>query len=373
MRLFECTNCRNVLHFGNTMCVNCKLSVGYLQDRFEMTALAPADSKWRAIGHQGAIYRYCANADHDVCNWLVVADGRSSLCESCRFNRIIPDLSVEGNAQRWGKIEFAKRHLFHSLMRWRLPRPDRIEDPVGGLAFDFVADALGADGVVARARTGHSDGVITLNIAEADDGERETRRSAMGEPYRTLIGHFRHEIGHFYWNKLMRDGGRVEEFRGAFGDERQDYDAALRRYYQAGPPAEWQAAFISAYATSHPWEDFAETWAHYFHIVAALDTSRSYGVRLKADFETPPRAVDLNFDPYEAASAEQLVQAWIPVTVAINAVNRSMGQPDLYPFVLSAPVIAKLEIIHSLIRSKVRPGDGACVGETSGGEALLPG
>jgi hypothetical protein len=350
------------MHFGNSICVSCGHSVGYLQDRFEMAALTPGETGWRAIGYDGAEYQYCANADHDVCNWLVVADGPSSLCESCRFNRLIPDLSVDGNAQRWGKIEFAKRHLFHSLMRWRLPRPNRLQDPVDGLAFDFVADALRADGVIEHVRTGHTDGVITLNIAEADDAEREFRRSTMDEPYRTLIGHFRHEIGHFYWNKLVRDGGRLDEIRAAFGDERQDYEAALRRYYEAGPPVGWRNAFISAYATSHPWEDFAETWAHYLHIVDALETSRSYGIRLKADFETPAHRVDLSFDPYDAASVDQLVQAWIPVTVAINAVNRSMGQPDLYPFVLSAPVIAKLAVVHSLIHATPAPAQTGVAG-----------
>ena len=208
------------------------------------------------------------------------ADGNSSLCESCRRNRIIPDLSIQENLERWRQIELAKRYVFRSVMRWRLPAPDRVEDPQGGLAFDLLGDVTRPDGSVEVVRTGHADGLITLNIAEADDPEREIRRSTMGETYRTLIGHFRHEIGHFYWDRLVRDAGRSALFRTLFGDERQDYQAALQHHYDNGPPPQWQDAYISAYATAHPWEDFAETWAHYIHIVDALETGRSYGINI---------------------------------------------------------------------------------------------
>jgi hypothetical protein len=194
--------------------------------------------------------------------------------------------------------------------------------------------------------------VITLNIAEADDAERELRRSSMGETYRTLVGHFRHELGHYFWDRLIRGTKRVGGFRALFGDETRDYPASLKRHYEFGPPPEWQDAFISTYATWHPWEDFAETWAHYIHMVDALETARSYGINVRAHPRDSARAVNIEFEPYAASSATQLIQAWIPLTVAISGVNRSMGQPDLYPFVLSKPVLGKLQYVHELIHRR---------------------
>ncbi len=263
----------------------------------------------------------------------------------------MPDLSIAPNVERWGKIELAKRYVIRALMRWRLRRPDRKQDPERGLAFDLIADETRPDGAVKRALTGHDNGLITINIAEADDAEREARRKAMREPYRTLVGHIRHEVGHYYWDRLVNDEGRVDAFREAFGDERQDYAAALERHYRDGAAPDWINRFISAYASSHPWEDFAETWAHYLHIVDALETARSYGIDARASFSPGDARMRLNFEPHAANSAGRLVDAWVPLTVALNGVNRSMGQPDLYPFVLSNAVVGKLEFIHALIHA----------------------
>jgi hypothetical protein len=349
MRLFECQNCHNAVHFDNTVCVNCHDGVGYIQDRFEMTALEPqVDGRWSALADRDGSYVFCDNVRHGVCNWLVRAGG-PALCESCRHNRIIPDLSEQANRERWRKIELAKRYLFRSLLRWRLPIPDRIEDPIGGLVFDLKQDAINPDGSPNLVLTGHDEGVITLNIIEADDAERENRRVLMGETYRTLIGHLRHEIGHYYWDRLVRGTSHLEPFRAVFGDERADYDEALKRHHSVGPSGNWQDAFISRYAPSHPWEDFAETWAHYIHIVDALETAHSYGINVNANFQSAKQKTDVRFDPYRASSAEELVRAWVPLTVAINGLNRSMGQPDLYPFVLSTPVMSKLQYVHQLI------------------------
>ena len=355
MKLFECQNCGNALHFDNTICLNCRHRVGYLQDRFEMSALRKTADGWSALADRNVPYRLCANAEeHDACNWLFAANCDSTLCQSCRHNRMIPDLSIPANVVHWRKIELAKRYVFRSLMRWGLSPPSRLEDPKAGLAFDLLSDSLEADGSPKKVLTGHADGVITLNVAEADDAVRELRRSSMGESYRTLVGHFRHELGHYFWDRLVRDTNRLPEFRAVFGDETQDYAASLKRHYQDGPPAGWRDAFVSAYATSHPWEDFAETWAHYIHMVDALETARSYGINVRASFTQPAQAVDLNFEPYAASSAAQLIEAWIPLTVAINGVNRSMGQPDLYPFVLSQPVLGKLDYVHGLIHRRRR-------------------
>ncbi|MDQ0392974.1 zinc-binding metallopeptidase family protein [Labrys monachus] len=349
MKLFQCQHCGLAVHFDNTFCVNCHHRIGYLQDRFEMTALEPDGDAWRALADPEKRYFFCENEKYDVCNWLV-PEGGETFCESCRHNRTIPDLSFPENHLKWQKIELAKRYLFRSLMRWHLPTRSRAEDPDSGLVFDFVADVVRPDGTVERVMTGHDEGVITLNIAEADDVERESRRRSMGESYRTLLGHFRHEVGHYYWDRLVRDGQEFESFRAVFGDERDDYGAALQRYYESGPPADWQDSFISAYATAHPWEDFAESWAHYIHMVDAIETALAYGIDVKSRFgPANTRKIDARFEPYAAGSVDELINAWVPLTIAINGVNRSMGQPDLYPFVLSHPVTVKLQYIHDLI------------------------
>ena len=309
-----------------------------------MSALDGGPSAFQALAANNAGYRYCDNAQHSVCNWLVPQSSAEGLCEACRHNRTIPDLSFSGNVERWSKIELAKRYVFRSLLRWRLPHPTKLEDPENGLAFDFLSEG-GASPVL----TGHDNGLITLNLAEGDDAEREKRRTSLGEPYRTLVGHFRHELGHYYWDRLVRDGGRLEAFRAAFGDESVDYAAALQQHYSQGPQPDWGLRYISAYASSHPWEDFAETFAHYLHIVDALETARSYGVIVRPRFVKDPSSAIVDFNPYEAPSAERLIDAWVPLTVALNGVNRSMGQPDLYPFVLNTAVMQKLEFIREMI------------------------
>jgi hypothetical protein len=280
---------------------------------------------------------------------LVAATG----CVACRHNVTIPTLTLGENQANWQKIELAKRGLFYSLLRFRLPLLTRTEDPEKGLGFAFLADDPDAEGEEAHVLTGHAEGLITLNIAEASDPEREARRVALGEPFRTLLGHFRHEVAHYYWNVLVRDRGAFDDFRAVFGDERQDYGEALERHYAEGPGLGWEQRYISAYAASHPWEDFAETFAHYFHIVDALDTADAFGLRTNPDVETDAVGIELRrtFDSYSSGTVDSLIRAWVPLTLAINSINRSMGQPDLYPFVLSEPVFEKLKYIHALIRS----------------------
>jgi hypothetical protein len=298
-----------------------------------------------ALANPSRAYRLCENAYACGCNWLVDMEDQSPFCLCCRHNRTVPNLMAPNNREAWAKIEKAKRQLFYSLLRWDLPMPTRSEDFSRGLAFDLLAD--GAQKVM----TGHEDGLITLNIAEADDAERESRRVAMAEPYRTLLGHLRHEIGHYFWDRLVRDEGRQESFRAVFGDEWLDYDAALQRHHANGAPADWANAFISAYATSHPFEDFAETWAHYMHIVDTLETANAFGLSVKPrDADDEHLRIYVVFDPYRDGGIDDLVGAWTPVTVALNCLNRSLGQPDVYPFVLSKPGIEKLGFIHELTR-----------------------
>lgn len=350
MKLFKCQNCAQLLHFDNRQCLNCGHRLGYIPETESLSALDPVEGAWRVIGRD-ALHRFCANAEFDACNWLVPAAEPSALCLACRHNRTIPDLSVADNLERWRKVERAKHHLFYTLLQCRLPLATRDEAPESGLAFDFLLDDDGPAGH-RNVMTGHDNGIITINLAEADDDVREQRRVIMGEPYRTLLGHFRHETGHYFWDRLLSGGARLPEFRERFGDETADYGTALRSYYATGPAPQWQETFVSAYAGSHPWEDFAETWAHYLHIVDTLEMARAYGLQMQPEDDgtllTP--AVDRS-DLQTDGTIERLIDAWLPVTLAVNSLNRCMGQPDFYPFVLTPVVIGKLGFIHQLIRN----------------------
>jgi hypothetical protein len=351
MKLFKCQHCGQLLYFENSKCERCGRRLGYLADREMVSALEPDGTYWRALAVPDRRYRFCANAQFDVCNWMVDAAAPDWYCAACRHNRTVPDTSILDNVIAWGKIELAKHRLFYGLMKLRLPLDLGFKDSRERLRFDFLATIPGA--ATPEVMTGHEGGLITVAIEEADDAERERRRASMHEPYRTLLGHFRHEIGHYYWDILIRDGHQLESCRAIFGDERQDYAQALQQHYAEGPPANWQDNFVSAYATTHPWEDFAETWAHYLHIVDALEMAQAFGLQIN-----PPIVKDgeltatVDFQPYEALDVATLVDTWIPVSNALNALNRTMGQPDVYPFVLSPTVIRKLGAIHNLIHGR---------------------
>jgi hypothetical protein len=351
MKIFECQNCVHPLYFENTRCESCGLLLGYLPDRETVTALKPDGDVWHALADRRGVYRYCANAAHGVCNWLVSADSSEQFCATCRHNRVIPDLGQPGQLGHWRLIEIAKHRLFYTLLRLGLPLRTRGEDP-DGLAFDFLADTAAPSPSAPPFMTGHANGVITINLAEADDAERERRRHQMQEPYRTLLGHFRHEIAHYYWDRLVAGSPKYKEFQRIFGDERADYAEALQHYYASGAPADWAQSFVSPYATAHPWEDFAETWAHYFHMVDTLETAASFGLAVLPKASKGLKA-RIDFDAHRA-DMTRLIDAWIPLTFAANSMNRSMGLPDLYPFVLSAPAIAKLTFVHACIRTRQR-------------------
>ena len=352
MQLFRCQSCEQLLYFENTHCERCSHRLGYLPWITTLSALDPKDDHWRTLAHPKLLVRFCENAGHGVCNWLTDPNGVSSLCEACRFNRTIPDLTVEQNLPRWRRIEAAKHWLFYSLIRLCLPLRSQIDDPKGGLAFDFLADGVGPTGP--KVLTGHDNGLITIALAEADDAERERRRTQMREPYRSLLGHFRHEIGHYFWDALVRDGGRLDDCRAVFGDDSRDYNTALQAHYQNGAPADWREHFVSAYATSHPWEDWAETWAHYLHIVDTLEMASAFGVRVQPRVTRDETlSAEIDMDPYQALDMMDIIDAWIPLTFAMNSLNRAMGNQDLYPFVLSPMVIEKLTFVHEIIHLNV--------------------
>ena len=342
MKLFHCQNCGQPLFFENARCPSCAHALGYLAARRTMLALVPDGPVWRTPAAPNEAFRFCANWQYEACNWLVPADAADPFCAACRHNRTIPNLDAPGNLAHWRKVEIAKKRLFYTLLRLDLPLATAAEDDTG-LAFDFL-NAAGAP-----VMTGHDNGLITVNLAEADDAERERQRGRMGEPYRTLLGHFRHEIAHYYWDKLVFQGGSLDAFRTVFGDERRDYGAALQQHYANGPPADWQDHFVSAYASAHPWEDFAETWAHYFHMVDTLETAGAFGLTMRPKSGEPARLdTTIDFDPHEADIA-RLIDVWLPLTFAANSLNRSMGIPDFYPFVPMPAVIVKLSFVHDQI------------------------
>ena len=361
MRLFSCQACSQILFFENTRCERCFHALGFWPEGEVLSALEPAaDSPgdtWIALGVPGRTFRLCANATHDVCNWLVDAASGETMCAACRHNRVIPTLNSADHRLAWRKIEVAKHRLFYSLFRLGLVEGLDLTAPKEPLVFKFLDDAPNTQGK--RVMTGHKNGVVTIALAEADDAERETRRKLMGEPYRTLLGHFRHEVGHYIWDRLVRDAGRLEACRAIFGDDTVNYEDALKRHYAEGPPLDWQQNFVSSYATTHPWEDFAETWAHYLHIVDVLEMAQAYDMRLAPPVDKEGEfAVHYDLDPYDTPDIEAMIKVWLPVSTALNSMNMAMGKDELYPFILSPKVIHKLGFIHGLVRD-ARPSPPA--------------
>jgi hypothetical protein len=351
VRLFACQRCGQLLEFERTRCERCRLSLGYLPARGLLSVLEPASPDvWRPLAAPDAPQRYCANRARGACNWMVPADSVERLCVACRLNRTIPNLGEPRNVVLWRRIELAKHRLIDGLLCLGLPLRSWI-DSGGGLAFDFLAQQDVAAGG-APVTSGHRGGVITIEVNEADDAWREASRIRLAEPYRTLLGHLRHEVGHYYWDRLIVGTAWHERCRAVFGDETRDYDASLARHYVEGPPHDWNEQFISPYASAHPWEDWAETWAHYLHMLDTLDTAYALGLSLSPrQGRDPGLSVMENLDPYGPIDVETLIGRWLPLILAGNHLNRSMGQPDLYPFVITPVVIEKLRVVHDIVRS----------------------
>ena len=349
MKTFHCDHCGHPIFFENVQCLQCGSALAFLPDRLALCAIEPAPERsglWQRKTRAKrtsppTLYRLCwNNTEYHACNFAVREDDANVLCASCRQTRILPDLSIADNVGSWFRIEAAKRRLFYTVAKLALqPLP----------VFEFLADTPGR-----QVMTGHANGVITLNIAEADDAERVKRRVALHEPYRTLLGHLRHESGHFYWDRLVRDGGRTDAFRAMFGDESQDYAQALERYYAGGTPTGWEANHVSAYATSHPWEDWAETWAHYLHMVDLLETAASYNTTIALPGDDEAEEMINPFDT-GAADFDKLVEHWVPLTLLVNSLNRSLGHDDAYPFALSPAALEKLRFVHNVIRESKQP------------------
>jgi hypothetical protein len=350
MKLFSCV-CGQLLFFESVACTRCGRTLAFFPDRLILGPVEAGpgdDGLWRDAvkGERGPHYRACRNGrDHGVCNWAVLEADSDEYCRACRLNQVIPNLADPEAQQAWHRLEIAKRRLLYTLLELDLPVASKTEDPERGLAFAFLKeDATGQT----RVFTGHSDGVVTINVAEADDPFREKMRVQMGEPYRTLLGHFRHESGHYYWDRLI--GPEHAEFRERFGDESADYAQARDRHYHQGAPPDWQARFVSAYASMHPWEDWAETWAHYLHMIDTMETARAYDLVIKPEpVAGEARTPTLSTRRLDLHSFEDLMAGWVPLTVALNSLNRSMGLADPYPFVLPPPALEKLRFVHQVV------------------------
>jgi hypothetical protein len=315
VRSFSCPVCGHLVFFENSTCLHCGTALGYCRAERELVA---------ADGHV-----YCANADVARCNWLVDAPGQ--LCGSCALTRTRPADADTAAMAAFADAEAAKRRLVFQL--------DDLGLPTDGVVFDLLSSA--EQPVI----TGHADGVVTIDMAEGDDAHREALRVQLAEPYRTMLGHLRHETGHYYWTVLVEPS--PSRFRELFGDERADYAEALQRHYSSPAPVGWEQDYVSTYATAHPWEEWAESFAHYLHIRDTLQTAAAYGMLVRGPAAT---ATSLAAEPREDPKGfAEVVDTWLPLSYALNAVNRSMGKDDLYPFVLSEPVLAKLEFVHDLV------------------------
>ena len=328
MLSFACGHCGHLVFFENTVCLNCDTAQGFVPERLRVVALE---------GEAAALHR-CANAELAHCNWMV--DRVDTLCRSCALTRTRPNDADARGLREFAAAEGAKRRAVFQLLDLGLPGVDPEQ-----LGFDLLSSES------EPVTTGHADGLITVDLAESDDARREQRRQELSEPYRTMLGHLRHELGHYFQPLLVDDDNAWEQCRALFGDERSDYQEALERHYENGTPEGWRQRYVSAYATMHPWEDWAETFAHYLHIRDTLQTAAEYGVTVHG-----PRAVttdrSLKATPQPEAgerSFAEVLDNWLPLTYALNAVNRSMGRDDLYPFTLAGPVIDKLAFLHERV------------------------
>ncbi len=345
MDTFQCT-CGGRLFFNNTVCIGCESEVGWCETCRNVAPIVPVNGRYSCGNPKcGSAVAKCTNYSVEaVCNRMFAMDPSIEqpvanpltgvgLCKACRLNNIVPDLNVEDNRRRWAKLELAKRQLLYQLddlgLRYA-PEDVGEEKP---LQFDFKANT-NEESVL----TGHADGLITINLNEADSVERERVRKQMHEPHRSLIGHFRHEVGHYYWMTLV-EGKSEAECNAVFGDCRATpYAAALEKHYVNGAAPGWQGRYVSAYATSHPWEDFAETWGFYLDMWEVLTTTHYHLPRLTADAKTLP--------------IEALAKTYQQLGVFFNEVNRSMGLKDLVPEVISDEVVKKLAFLHQLMRGQ---------------------
>lgn len=337
MKNFFCENCGELVYFDNTVCLSCGCGLAF--DPLDLTMRS-----FNGAGEEGSI-SLCKNyVEAKVCNWLVEEGSGTPFCVSCRTTRTIPDLSTIENKTDFAKMEGAKRAMVYDLLSVGLRPVPKTIDEGRGLAFDILDDTFEE-----KITTGHAAGLITLSMEEADDVERERRRKMLGEPVRTLLGHFRHEVGHYYWDRLIGEGSQEVQtkFRELFGDERVDYGESLNRYYNGERPNNWKQYYISEYATAHPWEDWAESWAHYLHIHSLVETARDAGLRLEPKSDKMPQFPKKT---ESVAGAQEEWADWPALSLLVNQLCRSLGHADPYPYTVPKKAEEKLAFVHEIIR-----------------------
>jgi len=339
MQPFPCSVCQQLLFFDNSTCLRCGSRLGYLPDDRQLVAVRAVEGGLERSDGTPGLYRPCENRLVARCNWLIPVDDPAPLCASCRLTTIRPNDTDIDSLGAFADAEAAKRRLIHQLMELGL----RIDEE-HGVSFELLS-SRGRNVI-----TGHDSGVITLDLSESDDAHREFVRQQLGEPYRTVLGHLRHEIGHYFWGRLVLETDHLDAFRSLFGDERAPYDAALEQHYSSIAVVDWSSNFVSQYATMHPWEDWAETFAHYLHIHAGLATAASIGLTVGEPARSAGHAAWSTRDDIKIGP---MVQSWLGLTIALNEMERSIGQSDLYPFVLSPVVVEKLDFVHRAIASGV--------------------
>jgi hypothetical protein len=346
LRAFACGTCRSLIFFENSVCITCRSPIGFHRPSAQLVVLAQEQCGLRFTDEAGRTYRPCANRKLAECNWLAEVDAVAGLCGCCQLTRTRPAYSEREALAAFARTEAAKRRLVYQVDWLGLPSTPRQVDPEHGLAFDLLSSKT------SPITTGHDSGVITIDLAEGDDAHREMLRVRLSEAYRTLLGHLRHEIGHWYWDVLIHRTRFYARFRELFGDERADYQAALGAHYEQSTSDDWVQSYVSQYASAHPWEDWAETFAHYLHIRDTLQTAAAWGVRVIGpdldlsvawDAQLTARPTD------EVDEFGDLLRTWLPLTYALNAQNRSMGKDDLYPFVLAPVVVEKLRFVHLVV------------------------
>jgi hypothetical protein len=341
MKVFQCGNCSHPLYFENIRCEKCGHICGYRAEDRMMLTFDPANQTLLS-DRESIAYKFCQNHEHEVCNWVIPIESADMFCSACKLNRTIPNLGNAKNYEKWQHLEVTKHSLIYQLQKLGLPLPSKLKNKKEGLCFDFVSRLTNK-----KLMTGHANGVITILISEANSVERERRRKDLSEPYRTLIGHLRHEVGHYFWERIIYTDQKVlDEYRSIFGDERISYADSLTEYYKKPDTKEWQANFISRYATAHSWEDWAETWAHYLHIMDMVETAFFFKLKVVLDKEIKTK---VSVDPYTVKSFDKIVQTSVPLSFAVNSISRAMGHLEVYPFVLTPAIIDKLKFIHKLL------------------------
>ncbi len=358
MQTFHCDVCEQLIFFENNSCMRCGHLLGYSVEEGEMLSLKavegtasdahpPASQVYRSVldAENSPGYRMCANTSlYNACNWLIPAGDSEEYCLSCRLTEVLPPLQDEKRRKQWVRVEAAKRRLVYTLLDLGLPVPTRVEDPDLGLTFRFEESTKQH-----QVLTGHASGVITLNMSEANAAFRENAREKMGEVYRTVLGHLRHECGHYYWELMVLPSEKwLPRVREVFGDDQLSYQDAVNNHYANGAPANWSDQFISAYATMHPWEDWAETWAHYLHMVDTLETAESYELAVRSP---SPQGKSRRARPglRHRQDFNKLFDGWYSLTFVLNGLSRSMGMPDSYPFAISESIKEKLRLVHEIV------------------------